>query len=921
MAAAPLACLVRIRNGMFVRAHIVVGPEFIIGRAPDVQVPIISNTISRNHVKVEILKDTVKITDLRSNNGTYIDGVPMAPDRPMMVQPVNCIKLGQSEEEISFLPIPMPVELMEGQRLKSTLQVSLIQAQREIEEAAHNALLDEKKAAQAAIQLEREQSRLHTQTEFDERMRTAERKSRELAEMAQKEGQKIIARAKQEASQLQSQAFQAHMEKKRELEIQIDKLQAEASIIIAAAKSRAEEEERRLVSKAHLEARAEMESARQKADVLFKSAQDKYQERMATQEKVLSAISARKIELEKHVEGLQVQAKQLMTTAENASKQLQETAKLEAKQAVESAKSSAKQTLESAHSEAKQIISAARAKAQSEEADIIFRAKAAAKIETSSMQAKADQMLKAAQDKYQEIIAVAEKESRMRIEYAQKAATEVMQKAQFDAKTLNETGHRKINAMAEETRKALQVEIDEKRRVALDSVRIATLEEQERIVSQFKNTIDQLRAAQQKIEPTLRAQTVDIEMLEKKKIALRTEVDSIDKNLVEKRHHLSSVQTNLDKALKTIELKDQAELDRKTAETEANALREAIEGLKEAQLRMQREQENEVQDWKERKLLVFKDLEKKQHDELVQKRLQGFEQLKRAIQDEEAKYKETLTLKSLEIARAIESRLLPSIETAVKNAGAEISLGFLLGNIRSAVDEVVLKQRSSIQAVTEGMGVDPEKVKEQKRRVKRWVMASGVACVLGLAIFGKPLFFYLRELAKKNSYAESIVAQRVAESIYTPVQSDDWKETYTGNILYLRNYFQAKTDPAYEKQWTLKLNDLEFLRSLGLNEDDMAEVIGKESALVHRLWELRQSLDARYLDDGLSKMNEAELESVNLMRAYFKTPEKYDKLRTLERDFTQQFIKRRFGSEQRLPSSPQHNDNPMQEREAEAHAE
>src|SRR5688572_30601012 len=98
------ACLVRIRNGIHVRAHIVMGPEFVIGRALEAQISIVSNTISRQHVKVQIDKANVKITDLKTHNGTFVDDIKIEPGRPIAVQPVNRVRLGESEEELSFLP-------------------------------------------------------------------------------------------------------------------------------------------------------------------------------------------------------------------------------------------------------------------------------------------------------------------------------------------------------------------------------------------------------------------------------------------------------------------------------------------------------------------------------------------------------------------------------------------------------------------------------------------------------------------------------------------------------------------------------------------------------------------------------------------------------------------------------------------------
>jgi hypothetical protein len=515
---------------------------------------------------------------------------------------------------------------------------------------------------------------------------------------------------------------------------------------------------------------------------------------------------------------------------------------------------------------------------------------------------------------------------------------------------------KKAKTLLDDAWKNLQAELDERRRHSLDSIRIATIEEQENVIKQFKTTIDQLRTLQQNLEPEIKIKRADVQDLDKQRMSLRSEIESLNKNVLEKRHQLSAVESDLNKAQRAIEICEQAEARKRDAETAVENLKaqaearekqaqaatdllkqQAAEREKEAEKAMERmktqaaarEKEadsyveslnartqeikeehkraiqantDDIQAFKEKKLIEFKSLEKRQDDELMKMKLERLEKLKAAIEEEEKKYNETLAMRSIEVAKSIESKLLPAIRAELKSHDAEVPLGKMLGHIRSAVDQVMLKEKSSIQAVTEGLGVDPEKAAAKRVKVKKWAVGASATLAILLVVFGSTIFEHLKELAKNNRYADYLVAKRSAESIYTPVQSNDWRETYVGNILYLRSYHEAKTDPAYEKQWTLKLNDLEFLRSLKIGEDEMAEIIGKETAMVSRLWELREALDAKYLDDGLAKMNDTEIQTIKEMTGILKTEEALDKFRTLERDFTMQFIKRRFGTEMRTPS-------------------
>src|SRR6476619_2831557 len=110
MAENSVACLVKIKINDQVRAHIVVRPHFVIGRSADSDIPFVSSTVSRHHLKVELNRDSVTVTDLKSNNGTFLDGVQLQPEKPIIVQGNNIIRLGASKEEFTFQIIPVPME-------------------------------------------------------------------------------------------------------------------------------------------------------------------------------------------------------------------------------------------------------------------------------------------------------------------------------------------------------------------------------------------------------------------------------------------------------------------------------------------------------------------------------------------------------------------------------------------------------------------------------------------------------------------------------------------------------------------------------------------------------------------------------------------------------------------------------------------
>jgi pSer/pThr/pTyr-binding forkhead associated (FHA) protein len=53
---------------------------FVIGRAASCHVSVKSSELSREHCRVDIVGQTIYLTDLNSSNGVYVDNVQLRPD-------------------------------------------------------------------------------------------------------------------------------------------------------------------------------------------------------------------------------------------------------------------------------------------------------------------------------------------------------------------------------------------------------------------------------------------------------------------------------------------------------------------------------------------------------------------------------------------------------------------------------------------------------------------------------------------------------------------------------------------------------------------------------------------------------------------------------------------------------------------------
>jgi adenylate cyclase len=65
------------QDGENQQSHTFAAGEVVIGRSPDCQVVLKDNGISRNHAKVVVTEDGVRLVDLKSKNGCQVNGVPV----------------------------------------------------------------------------------------------------------------------------------------------------------------------------------------------------------------------------------------------------------------------------------------------------------------------------------------------------------------------------------------------------------------------------------------------------------------------------------------------------------------------------------------------------------------------------------------------------------------------------------------------------------------------------------------------------------------------------------------------------------------------------------------------------------------------------------------------------------------------------
>jgi transcriptional regulator with GAF, ATPase, and Fis domain len=105
--AAPSGTVAIVLSGGSKGVSKVVGGRFTIGKAPDNDLVLGDDTVSRHHCEIIRAPDGLHVRDLESTNGTKIDGTRV---REAMVVPGNVLKVG--EVEIQFRPSAQKVEVL-----------------------------------------------------------------------------------------------------------------------------------------------------------------------------------------------------------------------------------------------------------------------------------------------------------------------------------------------------------------------------------------------------------------------------------------------------------------------------------------------------------------------------------------------------------------------------------------------------------------------------------------------------------------------------------------------------------------------------------------------------------------------------------------------------------------------------------------
>jgi pSer/pThr/pTyr-binding forkhead associated (FHA) protein len=477
-----------------------------------------------------------------------------------------------------------------------------------------------------------------------------------------------------------------------------------------------------------------------------------------------------------------------------------------------------------------------------------------------------ENQLSEVRSKASEIRQQAEISAREILEEAREEAVRVRLQATEEARTINKEALRKSEESLNQLQENFERNVAEKRAEIQARARADAEKEADRILREVKHSRSELEENLQKLE-TLGASRSDLENelqeLSRKKSEAGSSLDQLKAEMEELRLKLKDVED-----LETRRHKAGRELD--------SFVKSREEGLAKV--------DKEIKDLREQRLLEFENTKREQEEELKKDRLKAIEAVQKAIEREQEQFLKTKKLRAIEVSQAIYDRLVPEIQGWLKNPeGAATDMRV---QVDTAIRECFLNQESSLEMVSTVAPDSPATTVEMRdKKILKVIGLCLMAAVLVGGLFREALWRAIQG-HNQSSYSSERIERIRTENLYQPNQDDIFRDTYTDNVLYMRGYFDKKTDSTNAEKWILRLNhDLDLLRSMSIGEEEIIQVVSKETNLVKRLGVMRESIDKRYLDQGLESMRKAEEDQVGELIGILKGRANYMKYRAVERDF------------------------------------
>ena len=97
---------IRMVNGPLTGQTVEIGTRLLVGREADCDLRPPGEFVSRHHFALQLEKFTLRILDLGSKNGTFVNGHRIAAGEAIPLQDADLVSVGETAFIIEFIPHP-----------------------------------------------------------------------------------------------------------------------------------------------------------------------------------------------------------------------------------------------------------------------------------------------------------------------------------------------------------------------------------------------------------------------------------------------------------------------------------------------------------------------------------------------------------------------------------------------------------------------------------------------------------------------------------------------------------------------------------------------------------------------------------------------------------------------------------------------
>jgi hypothetical protein len=153
-------------------------------------------------------------------------------------------------------------------------------------------------------------------------------------------------------------------------------------------------------------------------------------------------------------------------------------------------------------------------------------------------------------------------------------------------------------------------------------------------------------------------------------------------------------------------------------------------------------------------------------------------------------------------------------------------------------------------------------------------------------------FFNPKDEQKHLEQLQKEMAEHNKAPVYTPLQTQEFKDSYVDNLLFTKEYFKNKSEQKYHDKWILELSDF-FVYKFDLKDTVIIKYVSMEAKLIRDLKNVQKEIDPGNPEIKIKEMRELETKFKQSLREILGDDMKVQKTYDFNKQNWNEFFKNR----------------------------